>query len=233
MTMPAALLFDVDDTLVDTSPSYRRAAVLTAEAYGVRVTLDDVSAAKAAGDANDDWLLTQRLIVSRGAAAEYDEVKRVFEELYQGTATRRGLKHDETLLVTRDALEKWSRRFALGIVTGRPLVDALELLDRYDLRAVFSAVVTMDDGPLKPDPAPIRLALDRVGTARAWMIGDTPDDVRAARAAGIPAIGVVAKADEPKRARAALLGAGAAHVLADLAELDALLADAAASGDAR
>jgi HAD superfamily hydrolase (TIGR01548 family) len=231
--MPDALLFDVDDTLVDTSSSYRRAAVMTADSYGVRVTLDDVSAAKAAGDANDDWLLTQRLIVARGVAAEYGEVKRIFEELYQGTATRRGLKLDETLLVARGALERWSTRFALGIVTGRPRVDALELLDRYGLRGVFSAVVTMDDGPLKPDPAPIRLAIERLGTGRAWMIGDTPDDVHAARAAGIPAIGVVARADEPRRARDALIGAGAAHVLDNLDELDALLADAAASGDAR
>jgi HAD superfamily hydrolase (TIGR01548 family) len=231
--MPDALLFDVDDTLVDTLPSYRRAAVMTAESYGVRVTLDDVSAAKAAGDANDDWLLTQRLIVARGVAAEYGEVKRIFEELYQGTATRRGLKLDETLLVARGALERWSKRFALGIVTGRPRVDALELLDRYGLRALFSAVVTFDDGPLKPDPAPIRLAIERLGTGRAWMIGDTPDDVHAARAAGIPAIGVVARADEPRRARDALIGAGAAQVLDDLAGLDALLADAAASDDAR
>jgi HAD superfamily hydrolase (TIGR01548 family) len=230
---PDALLFDVDDTLVDTSRSYRTAAVMTAEAFGASVTLDDVSAAKAAGDANDDWLLTQRLIASRGVAAEYGEVKRVFEELYQGGPTRRGLKHDETLLVSRDALERWAARFGLGIVTGRPRVDALELLDKYGLRGVFSAVVTMDDGPLKPDPAPIRLALDRLGTRRAWMLGDTPDDVRAARAAGIPAVGVVAKADEPRRARAALLSAGAGHVLDDLAELDALLADAATHGDAR
>jgi HAD superfamily hydrolase (TIGR01548 family) len=231
--LPDALLFDVDDTLVDTSRSYRTAAVMTAAAWGVRVTLDDVSAAKTEGDANDDWLLTQRLIAARGCAAEYGEVKRVFEELYQGTAGRRGLKLEETLLVSRDALARWAARFKLGIVTGRPRADALDLLDRYSLRGLFAAMVTMDDGPLKPDPAPIRLALERLGAACGGMIGDTPDDVRAARAAGVDAVGVVAKADEPRRARGALLGAGAAHVLDDLAELDALLADAAAHGDAR
>jgi len=230
---PEALLFDVDDTLVDTARSYRRAAIETAAAYGVRVTLRDVAAAKAAGDANDDWLLTQRLIEAGGVRAPYGEVKRLFEELYQGTAARRGLKHEETLLVEVGALAGWARRFKMGLVTGRPRSDALELLDRYDLRGLFPVVVTMDDGPLKPDPAPIRLALDRLGTRRAWMVGDTPDDVRAARAAGIPAIGVVAKADEPRRARAALIGAGAGHVLDDLTELDALLADAARHGDAR
>lgn len=231
--LPDALLFDVDDTLVDTAQSYRRAAILTAESYGVRITLDDVSGAKAAGDANDDWLLTQRLIVARGVTAGYEEVKRRFEALYQGTPQRRGLKHDETLLVSPEALGRWSERFTLGIVTGRPRDDALELLDRYELRRLFSAVVTFEDGPLKPNPAPIRLALDRLGTRRAWMIGDTPDDVRAAHAAGIPAIGVVARADEPQRARGALEGAGAEHVLDDLGDLDSLLPRSGASGDAR
>ena len=167
---PDALLLDVDDTLVDTSASYRRAAVLTAEAYGVRVTLDDVSAAKAAGGANDDWLLTQRLIVARGVAAEYDEVKRSFEEFYQGTASRPGLKQEEALLVSRDALERWSTRFTLGLVTGRPRVDADDFLDRYDLRRLFLAVVTMEDAPLKPEPAPIRLSLEKLGTPCAWII---------------------------------------------------------------
>jgi HAD superfamily hydrolase (TIGR01548 family) len=230
---PEALLFDVDDTLVDTARSYRRAAIETAAAYGVRVTLRDVAAAKAAGDANDDWLLTQRLIEAGGVRAPYGEVKRLFEELYQGTAARRGLKHEETLLVEVGALAGWARRFKMGLVTGRPRSDALELLDRYDLRGLFPVVVTMDDGPLKPDPAPVRLALGRLGAATAWMIGDTPDDVRAARRAGIEGVGVVAPSDDPEVARAALRAAGASLILGSLAELDAHLAGGGAGGDAR
>ena len=42
----------------------------------------------------------------------------------------------------------------------------------------------MEDAPPKPDPQPVRLALARLGVERAWLVGDTPDDMRAARAAG-------------------------------------------------
>ncbi len=42
----------------------------------------------------------------------------------------------------------------------------------------------MEDATPKPDPAPVRLALERLGVATAWMLGDTPDDLAAARGAG-------------------------------------------------
>ena len=95
--------------------------------------------------------------------------------------------------------------------------------ERFDLADRFDTVVTMEDGPAKPDPAPVVAALDRLGVARAWMIGDTPDDVRAARAAGVVPLAVVAPGDDPAAMGETLLRAGAARVLADVDELDALL----------
>ncbi len=79
----------------------------------------------------------------------------------------------------------------------------------------------MEDAPLKPDPAPrSRLALARLGVTRAWMIGDTPDDVRAARAAGVVPLGVVAPGERRGGPPPSLLAAGAARVLSQpVAEL--------------
>jgi len=78
---------------------------------------------------------------------------------------------------------------------------------------VFSTVVTMEDAPSKPDPEPVRLAISRLGARHAWMVGDTPDDLRAARAAGVLPGGVPAPGDDSETARAVLLSAGAAFVL--------------------
>lgn len=70
---------------------------------------------------------------------------------------------------------------------------------------------------MKPDPGPVRLALARLGVDRAWMLGDTSDDLVAARAAGVVPIGVVAPGDDPTRARNAL--SDAAMVLDTTAQI--------------
>ena len=51
------------------------------------------------------------------------------------------------------------------------------------------------------------------------MVGDTPDDIRAARAAAVLPIGIVAPGDDPDLARSALADAGAARILTTVNEL--------------
>jgi histidinol-phosphate aminotransferase len=214
---PEALLFDMDGVLADVGGSYRRAIIDTAASFGVGLTPSDVAAAKAAGDASDDWGLTRRLCASRGVEVPFAEVRATFERIYQGDSGLPGLKTTETPMVDPKRLEAWAKRFRLGVVTARPRRDAEEFLERFGLARFFSTVVTREDAPAKPDPAPIRLALDRLGATTAWMVGDTVDDLRAARAAGVVPIGLLAPGDEP----AAL--SGAATILADLNDLEEVL----------
>ncbi len=89
-------------------------------------------------------------------------------------------------------------------MTGRPRVDADRFLERTGIAGCFRTVVTMEDAPIKPDPTPVRLALERLGVATAWMVGDTPDDTRAARGAGVLPMGVVAPGDDPEPTTASL-----------------------------
>ncbi|MCP4603737.1 MAG: aminotransferase class I/II-fold pyridoxal phosphate-dependent enzyme [Proteobacteria bacterium] len=220
---PQAILFDIDDTLADVTESYRRATVATAEAFGASVTYDEITAAKAAGDANNDWDLTWRLIRDQGIKASLEQVTRKFEELYQGTTEKPGLRAKETLLVQREMLIRLASRIRLGVVTGRPLEDALTFLETQEIRHLFETVVTMHDAPAKPDPGPVRLALERMDIQRAWMVGDTPDDMRSARGAGVLPLGVVAPADDPDVARSALIGAGAGRILKKISEIEELL----------
>jgi len=187
---PEGLIFDLDGVIADVGGSYRAAIVETAAAFGVTVSDTDVVAAKAAGDASDDWEVTRRLCAAAGVDVDLSAVKERFERFYQGGDGQIGLKEREELLVGRTTLTRWASRLPLGIVTGRPRSDAEAFLDRFEIRDLFGAVVTREDAPMKPHPAPVRLALQRLGLERAWMLGDTPDDIAAARGAGVLPLGV-------------------------------------------
>jgi HAD superfamily hydrolase (TIGR01548 family) len=146
-----------------------------------------------------------------------------FEALYQGKDGVPGLYTRETLLAERPALERLSSKLKLGVVTGRPRRDALTFLEDKGIGDLFSVVTTMEDGPPKPDPAPVRAAIERLGVERAWMLGDTPDDVVAARAARVLPIGVVPPGGDPDLATESLTRAGAARVLLSSPQIEEVL----------
>ncbi len=65
-------------------------------------------------------------------------------------------------------------------------------LRRHDLDRYFPVLVGSEDTELlKPSPEPVLLALRLLGTgpAGAWLIGDSPADIEAARLAGIRSVG--------------------------------------------
>ena len=209
---PEALLFDMDGVLADVRRSYREAIVRTCASFGVEAGRDLIDAVKAAGQANDDWAVTHGVLARAGVRASLDEVTARFEELYQGTEDEPGLRRHETLIPMRELLEGLARIFKLGVVTGRPRADAERLLREHGVRGLFGAVVSREDAPLKPDPAPVRLALERLEVRSAWMLGDTPDDVRAAVGAGVVPVGVVPPGGG-ETAWTALEEAGAARIM--------------------
>jgi len=204
---PTALLFDMDGVLADVSQSYRTAIVRTAASYGVAVTAEDIAAAKRRGNANDDWQVTRSLLADRGVVLPLAAVTERFEGFYAE------LRDRERLLVCRERLRAWQQRFRLGVVTGRPREQAEFFLERVGIRDLFDVVVCREDAALKPDPAPVQLALGQLGVSSAWMLGDTVDDLVAARRAGVLPIGIGSELD----------GASAACVLAQADDLEELL----------
>lgn len=228
---PTAVLFDMDGVLADVSGSYRAAILATAEDFGVTLSTAEIDRAKQRGAANDDWALTQTLLLQHGVEVVLEDVVDCFQGHYLGGPDRSGLRERESLLVDRELLTDWRRSYRLGIVTGRPRAEALAFLERFDLLELFDVVVCREDAELKPSPAPVQLALEQLGCSQAWMLGDTPDDLVAARGAGVLPIGVLAPCAEDSMDQAerecrsaALLQAGAARVLLRATDLQELLA---------
>jgi len=220
---PDALVFDLDGVLADVRDSQRATIIATDQSYGVTLTQEDIAAAMRAGDASNDWVLTQRLLSARGVTASLPDVTARFQAIYLGTPATPGLRERERLLCSCDLLAQLSGRLPAAIVTGRPREEARWFLDRAGIAGSFRTVVCMEDAAAKPDPAPVRLAMQRLDAQRAWMLGNTPDDVRAALGAGALPLGIVAPGDDVPATTAALLDAGAARVLRDVGELLELL----------
>ncbi|MDR3295129.1 MAG: HAD-IA family hydrolase [Clostridiales Family XIII bacterium] len=77
--------------------------------------------------------------------------------------------------------------YALGIVTSRMSGTTKQGLEKYALDELFDVVVTCEDCTKhKPDPEPVRIALEKLGKKpeEALMVGDTLGDIKSARAAG-------------------------------------------------
>ena len=138
-------------------------------------------------------------------------LKTLFQALYLG-----GLIDQETLLVTPESLDLG---VPLAVATGRPAAEAEYALTHLGIRSRFAAVVTHDDAeragmPGKPHPWLLLEAARRLGVEAGpgcVYVGDQPDDMRAARAAGFRAVGVTG--GDPA-AEAALVAAGAEAVAA-------------------
>ena len=220
---PDALVFDLDGVLADVRDSQRATIIETARSYGVTVTQDDIAAAMRAGDASNDWILTRRLLAARDVHASLADVTTRFQAIYLGTSATPGLRERERMLCSCDLVAELSARLPAAIVTGRPRDEARWFVESAGIAGSFRTLVCMEDAAAKPDPAPVRLAMQRLGAQRAWMLGNTPDDIRAALGAGALPLGIVAPGDDVPSTTAALFEAGAARVLRDVAELLELL----------
>jgi histidinol-phosphate aminotransferase len=220
---PEALLLDMDGVIADEGPSYREAILATLASYDVKLQRSDLAAAKAAAGANDDIDLTRDLLLRAGRAVASDDVVERFQGHYLGDGNTPGLCEQERLIPDRAVLERLAARMPLAIVTGRPRAEARAFLRRFDLAGLFTTLVAAEDAPSKPDPAPVQIALDRLGVSTAWMVGDTPADVTAARLAGVVALGVRPPDADDAPGDDAMLSAGAVRMLDNLSAIERIL----------
>jgi HAD superfamily hydrolase (TIGR01509 family) len=78
----------------------------------------------------------------------------------------------------------YQQQIATALITRNSAANVRIVLEKHGLH--FDAIVSRDDAAPKPDPAPLALACELLGTSagEAWMIGDGQYDVEAGNAAG-------------------------------------------------
>ncbi|MCU0866461.1 MAG: HAD-IA family hydrolase [Planctomycetes bacterium] len=208
MTARPPFLFDLDGTLADTLGDLAASTNHVRAAFALP-PLPPAAVRRLIGDGARTLLaraLHERL-AANGPEREHqlDQAFASYLEHHaaQCTATAQLYPGVRTFLTERRAAGH-----PLAVVTNKPERFALPLVAHLGLHDLLPVVIGGDTLPQKkPDPAPIRLALQRLGTppelaAHAVMIGDGVQDLRAGKAAGLRTIGCLFGYGDPAALRA-------------------------------
>jgi HAD superfamily phosphatase len=185
------VVFDMDGVLAEVTESYREAIVQTVEHFtGKRIERDLIQDYKNQGGWNNDWALSQKIAADLGVEVPYDAVVDYFNEIFIGK-NGSGLIQREQWFPKPGLLERLRQRFGF---TGRLQYEAEITLKRFAPDFSFDPLLCAEH-VTKSKPAPEGLlAIQRMKPGRKlWYIGDTVDDARSARAAGVPFIGIAAR----------------------------------------
>jgi len=196
--LTSMIVFDMDGVLVDVTESYRETICQTVKAFtGQTITRELVQEYKNRGGFNNDWLLSQTMCRDLGLELEYQTVVDRFNDLFFGdlsTGIPTGLMKNERWLPVNGLLENLREDHGLAVFTGRLREEAMITLRRFGHTATFEPVVGDDDvSKGKPDPEGLLNIQAAYPAARLIYVGDTVDDARASRAAGVPFIGIAHK----------------------------------------
>ncbi len=218
-----ALIFDMDGVLVDVSGSYRVAIQKTVEYFtGKSIAPAEIQEFRELGGNNNDWELTEAILLKRKVKIPKEKIKEKFQEIYE----KQGLASAEKALAKSATLAGLKKKFRLGIVTGRPKKEALATLEKFGFLGYFDVIVTDDEipeGKGKPSPFGIRRAMKILGTKTASYFGDTVDDMEAAARAKIKPIGVIPKSAASEKLWELLVKKGAVKILYDINEAKELI----------
>jgi HAD superfamily hydrolase (TIGR01509 family) len=181
--LPAAIL-DIDGTLVDTN--YHHAVAWYRAFRALDVTLPLYRIHRHIGMGGDQ--LVAALAGDDFEREHGDDVRGREGDIYMEL-----IDEVRPLAGARMLLERLKERgHALVLASSAKEHEVDRYLDLLDARALAHAWTTSADvEATKPQPDLVNAALEKLGTREAVMVGDTPWDIKAARAADVDTIAVL------------------------------------------
>lgn len=184
--LPCAFIIDLDGTLVDTLGDFVAVLERVLSELGL-ATVDRAFVEQTVGRGSEH--LIRSCLAHVGAdAGLYERAWALYQQQYRAL-------NGQFSAVYPGVIEGLQRLRATGLpmacLTNKPAVFARELLALKGLDGFFDKVFGGDDfARKKPDPLPLLMTCEALGTAPAstWMIGDSSNDAQAAQAAGCPVV---------------------------------------------
>lgn len=176
------VLFDLDGTLIDSGP-----IILASMQHATRSVLGrEIAYEELAATVGGQGLVSQMEAFDPDRVDELIDAYREHNDPLHDT-----LEAFDEVLALLPGLRAEGRK--LGIVTAKRHRTIALAVDRFPALAEVDVVIAHEDTDRhKPDPDPVLLAIRRLGAepSQAAYVGDSPFDVRAAKAAGAFAIAV-------------------------------------------
>ncbi len=181
---PRAILFDLDMTLVET----REDIAISANAVRAGFGLEPLSIADLVPMIGDGVRMLLERALGPAGAGRQDEALARFREHYARHCLDRSYVYEgiPELLASLASRPK-------AVVSNKPEAFCWQVLRGVGIAEAFAVVIGGDSlDALKPDPAPLVAASERLGVpaAACVMVGDTWRDVRAGRLAGCRVVAV-------------------------------------------
>ncbi|WP_282109193.1 phosphoglycolate phosphatase [Shewanella algicola] len=190
-----AIAFDLDGTLIDSVPDLAAATNATL----VECNLPEVSDALVRSwVGNGAQILMQRALSyassmaedSTALQAQLEQVMPRFMHHYGEHLQQHSLLYPHVL----ETLQQLTQAgYKLAIVTNKPYRFTVPLLTAFGLDGLFSEVLGGDSlAKMKPDPMPLQHLLQQwqLDNTQLLMVGDSKNDILAAKAANVMSIGL-------------------------------------------
>ena len=184
------VVFDLDGTLIDTAPDLIETLNFTLAQNGLPTVPFDTARPLIGGGARG---MIERALAMEGRASAVTDVDRLYGPFVAHYAEHIA-DRSRPFPGAEQALDRLAAAgHRLAVCTNKLEWLSKRLLDMLKLSDRFAAICGQDTfGVQKPDPQMFRATVTRAGgePARAIMVGDSITDIRTARAAKVPIVGV-------------------------------------------
>lgn len=213
LKLPTALIFDMDGVLIDSEPLHKRAKERAFEEHGIFLEESVYDSYKGRPDAT----MLPEILGARGWSVEkIDEFSRRKRQFYEE------IEHELRAVPGAVEFVSWAAtRYELALATSSTKRNREATFRVLGIGDQFGAIVDASGHTRpKPEPEVFLVAMQKlgVGAANCWIIEDSVNGIKAAKAAGAVAVGITTTFG-----REVLREAGADLVVDSFAELKSIL----------